>query len=96
MKNLLAAIVFQLNPLSFPIAILILLGIRTAVGKDADPTFRKPKATDSMYIKWIEAYVTNGQPVAQANQYRRYCNHIGVSSKRPFDSSHPLSKVTIL
>jgi hypothetical protein len=96
MKNLLAAIVFQLNPLSFPVAILILLGIRTAVGKDADPTFRQPKATDNKYITWIESYVTNGQPVEQANQYRRYCGYIGVSPRRPFDSSHPLSKVTIL
>ena len=96
MKNLLAAIVFQLNPLSFPISLLILLGLHTAVGKDADPTFRKPKPTDSKYIAWIEDYVTNGQPAAQANQYRRYCNYIGADPKRPFDSSHPLSKVTIL
>jgi len=96
MKNLLAAIVFQLNPLSLPISLLILLGIRTAVGKDADPTFRKPKSTDSKYITWIEAYVTNGQPSEHANQYRRYCGYIGVSPERPFHSSHPLSKVTIL
>ena len=96
MKNLLAAIVFQLNPLSFPIAILILLGIRTAVGKDADPTFRQPKATDNKYITWIENYVKNGQPVKDAHRFRLYCGYLGVPVSRPFHSSHPLSKVTIL
>ena len=96
MNSLLTAILLQLNPLALPVSLLIWLGLRTAVGPDADPTYRKPKATDNKYITWIEDYVTNGQPVAQANQYRRYCGYIGVSPKRPFDSSHPLSKVTIL
>ena len=96
MKSLLAAIVFQLNPLSFPIAILILLGLKGAVGKDADPTYRKPKTTDNKYITFIENYVKNGQPVEDAHKFRLYCGYLGVPVRRPFDSSHPLSKVTIL
>ena len=96
MKNILAAIFFQLNPLSFPIAILILLGVKGAVGKEVDPAYRAPKDKDAEYITWIENYVANGQPLADASQYRVYCGYLGVPVKAPFGASHPLSKVTIL
>ena len=96
MNSILTAILFQINPVTLPVSLLIFLGIKTAVGKDADPTYRKPKTTDNKYITFIENYVKNGQPVEDAHKFRLYCGYLGVSVRRPFDSSHPLSKVTIL
>ena len=96
MKNILSAILFQLNPVTLPISLLIFLGLRTAVGKEADPSYREPQPTDRTYITFIENYVRNGQPIEQAAKYRLYCKYLGVPVYSPFHSSHPLSKVTIL
>ena len=93
--SILAGILQHLNPLTLPISVAIHLGIRAAVGPEADPSVRLPQEHDEEAIAWIENYVKNGQQAYQFREYCRYCKLIGVDPKAPFDSSHPLSTVPI-
>ena len=96
MKNILAAIFFQLNPLAFPISVVIWLLTRLALGKDADPAYREPQPEDDANIAFIEQYVENGQPAYQWKKYLLCCKQLGCDHRSPFADSHPLAKVTIL
>ena len=97
MKNtngILSAILLTINPLVLPISGLIYLAIRYALGPElTDPTYRKPKETDSADCWLIELYWKSGQPIEMHQSYLRVCGRLGVDIHRPFASDHPLAKL---